>query len=67
MKKRKKKIDCSDYYPSSGSDDPLEEKLVTWVQHRKTAKQGKGNGKFYQSDQKIAAEYGFSDLFETRN
>ena len=50
--------------PINGSKDPEEKIMGRWLGVRKDAKQGKGTGYFYISDQKIAESHGCSDLFD---
>jgi len=59
-------IGHDDNEPSHGSVS--EEKLLaSWVSVRRRARLGEGDWKFYHSDQIIAEEYGYPDLFKTRD
>lgn len=58
----------NDNIPSSESEDTLEKTLGQWVIRKRCAKAGNSsNGNiFFESDQRIAEEEGYPDLFKSR-
>ena len=50
-------------YPSYGSKNKNIRKLAQWLSNMRTAKQGKGNSKFYPVLEQMATEAGFPDMF----
>lgn len=51
--------------PSQKAKDPNEKRMASWLNVKKTAKNGKTRHKLYESDQKIAESYDLNDLFNT--
>lgn len=49
--------------PSTCSKNPDEKKLGLWLSQKKQSLRGMNLVKFYDSDRKIAEEFGFPDLF----
>lgn len=56
-------VEVCEYKKIHGKNPPQTTKLGRWLSTRRKIKRGKCRGVFYDSDQKIAETYGFSDLF----
>ncbi len=52
-----------DRYPHQGAKGTEEKKLGIWIRNKRAARQGKGNGVFYPSCERLANQLGCPDMF----